>query len=299
MLFLDDANHTMNLDSILQFCISKKADNEIDVKIVMTVRDYAKDFIKKIALNTVKFEEMVLNPLSIQDIQKILKEKFDVKNERYLRQITKIANGNIRLAIIAAISAKSNGFLAINDATDIFRNFYTPIFDENRITENETVVLCSVAIFGPVMLEPNDGMQYILTSNNISKTEYIGICYRLNSIELLDLFEKSIIRISDQSFANYILEYMLIDKKGISIKDLLLNLFPKYSSKLIYAVTSRSLPVVAVLLKVPETTVLITDCPVASPKSSTTATFPQELLFPSSVLESSSISETASAFSSP
>ena len=31
--------------------------------------------------------------------------------------------------------------------------------------------------------------------------------------------------------------------------------------------------------------------PVASPKSSTTATFPQELLFPSSVLESSSISE--------
>ena len=238
LLFLDDANHTMNLDSILQFCISKKADNEIDVKIVMTVRDYAKDFIKKIALNTVKFEEMVLNPLSIQDIQKILKEKFDVKNERYLRQITKIANGNIRLAIIAAISAKSNGFLAINDATDIFRNFYTPIFDENRITENETVVLCAVAIFGPVMLEPNDGMQYILTSNNISKTEYIGICYRLNSIELLDLFEKSIIRISDQSFANYILEYMLIDKKGISIKDLLLNLFPKYSSKLIYAINT-------------------------------------------------------------
>ena len=238
LLFLDDANHTMNLDSILQFCISKKADNEIDVKIVMTVRDYAKDFIKKIALNTVKFEEMVLNPLSIQDIQKILKEKFDVKNERYLRQITKIANGNIRLAIIAAISAESNGFLAINDATDIFRNFYTPIFDENRITENETVVLCAVAIFGPVMLEPNDGMQYILTSNNISKTEYIGICYRLNSIELLDLFEKSIIRISDQSFANYILEYMLIDKKGISIKDLLLNLFPKYSSKLIYAINT-------------------------------------------------------------
>lgn len=238
LLFLDDANHAMNLESIFEFCISKKVDDEIDVKIVMTVRDYAKESIKKLALNKAKFEEVELKPLSIEDIQNILKEKLEIRNEHYLKQIVKIAKGNIRLAILAAITAKANGFPAINNATDIFRNFYAPILEENKITESEMVVSLSVAIFGPVMLETHDGIQHILASNNISETEYINICHHLNDCELLDLYEQSVVKVSDQSFANYILQHILIEKKRISIKDLLLGAFPKYSSKLIYAINT-------------------------------------------------------------
>lgn len=238
LLFLDDANHAMNLESIFEFCISKKVDDESDVKIVMTVRDYAKESIKKLALNKVRFAEVELQALSIEDIQNILKEKIEIRNDHYLRQIVKIAKGNIRLAIIAAIAAKANGFPAINDATDIFRNFYAPIFAENRITDCEMVVLFAIAIFGPVMLETHDGIQHILVSNNISETEYINICHHLNDSELLNMYEESVIKVSDQSFANYILQYMLVEKKRISIKDLLLSSFPKYSSKLIYAINT-------------------------------------------------------------
>jgi len=238
LLFLDDANHAMNLDSIFEFCISKKVDDEVDVRIVMTVRDYAKESIKKLALNKAKFEEVELKPLSVEDIQNILKEKLEIRNEHYLKQIVKISKGNIRLAILAAIAAKASGFPAINDATDIFRNFYAPIFDENKITESEIVVLFAIAIFGPVMLEAHDGLQYILASNNISETEYINICHHLNDCELLDMYEESIVKVSDQSFANYILQYILIEKKRVSIKDLLLGAFPKYSSKLIYAINT-------------------------------------------------------------
>lgn len=238
LLFLDDANHAMNLDSIFEFCISKKVDDEIDVRIVMTVRDYAKESIKKLALNKAKFEEVELKPLSIDDIQNILKEKLEIRNEHYLKQIVKISKGNIRLAILAAIAAKACGFPAINDATDIFRNFYTPIFDENKITESEMVVLFAIAIFGPVMLEAHDGIQCILAANNISETEYINICHHLNDCELLDIYEESVVKVSDQSFANYILQYILIEKKRVSIKNLLLGVFPKYSSKLIYAINT-------------------------------------------------------------
>ncbi len=238
LLFLDDANHAMNLESIFEFCISKKVDDEVDVKIVMTVRDYAKESIKKLALNKAKLEEVELKPLSIEDIQNILKEKLEIRNEHYLKQIVKISKGNIRLAILAAIAAKANGFLAINDATDIFRNFYSPIFAENNITESEMVVLFAVAVFGPVMLEAHDGIQHILLSNCISETGYINICHRLNDYELLDMYEDSVVKVSDQSFANYILYYMLIEKKKISIKNLLLGTFPKYSSKLIYAINT-------------------------------------------------------------
>lgn len=238
LLFLDDANHAMNLDSIFEFFISKKVDDEVELKIVMTVRDYAKESIKKLALNKVKFEEVELKPLSIEDIQNILKEKLEIRNEHYLKQIVKISKGNIRLAILAAIVAKASGFPAINDATDIFRNFYAPIFDENKIAENEMIVLFAIAVFGPVMLETHDGIQYILASNNISETEYINICHHLNDCELVDMYEKSVVKVSDQSFANYILQYIFIEKKIVSIKDLLLGTFPKYSSKLIYAINT-------------------------------------------------------------
>lgn len=238
LLFLDDANHAMNLDSIFEFFISKKVDDEIELKIVMTVRDYAKESIKKLALNKVKFEEVELRPLSIEDIQNILKEKLEIRNEHYLKQIVKISKGNIRLAVLAAIVAKDSGFPAINDATDIFRNFYAPIFDENKIAENEMIVLFAIAVFGPVMLEAHDGIQHILASNNISETEYINICHHLNDCELLDMYEKSVVKVSDQSFANYILQYILIEKKIVSIKDLLLGTFPKYSSKMIYAINT-------------------------------------------------------------
>ena len=238
LLFLDDANHAMNLNSIFEFCISKKIDDEVDVRIVMTVRDYAKEPIKKLVLNKAKFDEVELKALSVESIQNILKEKLKIRNEYYLKQIVKISKGNIRLAILAAIAAKNSGFPAINDATDIFRNFYTPIFDENKITEHEMIVLFAIAIFGPVMLEEHDGIQYILENNNISKTEYINICRHLNDNELLDMYESSVVRVSDQSFANYILQYILIEKKRISIKNLLLNTFPKYSHKLIYGINT-------------------------------------------------------------
>lgn len=238
LLFLDDANNAMNLESIFEYCLSKKIDNEIDVKIVMTVRDYAKSPITKLALNKAKFEEIELKPLSMEDIKSILKDKLEIKNEYYLKQIIKIAKGNIRLAVLAAIAAKENGFLAINDATDIFHNFYAPIFDENKITEHEIVVLFTISVFGPIMLESHEGIQYILVSNNVSETEYINMCHRLNECELLDLYENSVVKISDQSFANYILQYVLIEKKIISIKEMLLNLFPKYSSKLMYAINT-------------------------------------------------------------
>lgn len=235
ILFLDDANHAMNLESIFEFCISQKNNDEINVKIVMTVRDYARENIKKLALNRVKFEEIELKCLSLDDIQTILKEKLEIRNEYYLNQIVKIAKGNIRLAILAALAAKENGFPAINDATDIFHNFYEPIFDENKIVESEMVVLFAIAIFGPVMLAEHDGVQYILAFNNISETEYFNICHHLRDCELLDIYQESVVKISDQSFANYILQYFLIEKKKMPIKKLLQGTFPKYSSKLIYA----------------------------------------------------------------
>ncbi|WP_305118539.1 hypothetical protein [Thomasclavelia cocleata] len=238
LIFFDDANYTMNLESIFEFCISKNIDSEINIKFVMTVRDYAKDSIKKLALNKVKFEEIELKPLPFEDIKEIIKKELEVKNEYYLKQIVKIAQGNVRLAVLAAVAAKERGYLAINNALDIFRNFYMPIFEENKINDSEIIVLFAISVFGPVMLNSHEGINYILNNNNISETEYIEICHRLNECELIEMYENSVIKIADQSFSNYILAYIFIEKRRLSIKDILLNLFPKYYSEIIYSINT-------------------------------------------------------------
>lgn len=238
LLFLDDANCATNLDSIFEFYTSKKIDDEINVKIVMTVRDYAIERIKKLALNKVNIEDVFLKSLSIESIETILKDKLGIKNSQYLNQICSISKGNIRLAILAAMAAKDNGYKAINNSTDIFYNFYKPIFDETKVTENEICVLLALSIFGPTMIEPNDGIQYILSTKEIFQSDFVKICHRLNDCELLEIYEDSVIKITDQSFSNYILYYALIDKKVVSINELLLHTFPKYSSKLVYAINT-------------------------------------------------------------
>ena len=52
------------------------------------------------------------------------------------------------------------------------------------------------------------------------------------------MYEESVVKVSDQSFSNYILQYVLIEKKRVSMKGLLLSGFPKYSTKLIYAINT-------------------------------------------------------------
>lgn len=208
------------------------------IKIVMTVRDYAKHRVESIVRQYMIPQEITIKVLKDEEVKGILKENFGIINKDYLDRITQIAKGNIRLAILAGKISIDNGYLAIRNATDIFAQYYGKIIETTELTENAIKALFVISLLGTIRFKESIIAQKILTLMNINSECFIILCHDLNERELIDLYQDEVAKVSDQSFGNYILEYILIEKKAISIFQLLQIGFPEFKNKLVYALNT-------------------------------------------------------------
>lgn len=239
LLFIDDANQTSNLEYILEYVTN--ASEKLTVKILMTVRDYAKKRVEMITGNYFQINEITVEPFTADEIKSILKNKLKILNGDYLNRITKIAKGNARLAILAGQFAIQKGFYGIKNATDVFKNYYGEVLDSQNLQKREVCVLFTVSLLGTVRVDDSNELETkILEYFGLDRLSFLNACHKLNEMELLDLYHDQVVRISDQSFGNYILEYVLLDKKYISIQILLDYGFPKFQNKLVYALNTIS-----------------------------------------------------------
>ncbi len=211
ILFIDDANQTTSLEYILDYVTAISNNNTI--KIVMTVRDYAKHRVESMVREYVIPQEITIKVLKDEEIKEILKENLGIINEDYLKRITQIAKGNIRLAILAGKISIDSGYLAIRNATDIFAQYYGKIIETTDLTEEAINTLFVVSLLGTIRYKESIIAQKILELMNINSERFIILCHDLNDRELIDLYQDEVAKVSDQSLGNYILEYVLIEKK--------------------------------------------------------------------------------------
>lgn len=240
ILFIDDANQTTSLEYILDYVTAISNNNTI--KIVMTVRDYAKHRVESMVREYVIPQEITIKVLKDEEIKEILKENLGIINEDYLKRITQIAKGNIRLAILAGKISIDSGYLAIRNATDIFAQYYGKIIETTDLTEEAINTLFVVSLLGIIRYKESIIAQKILELMNINSERFIILCHDLNDRELIDLYQDEVAKVSDQSLGNYILEYVLIEKKTISIFRLLQTGFPEFKNKLVYALNTLIKP---------------------------------------------------------
>lgn len=236
LIFIDDANQTTQLEHILDYIISPPS--SINVKIILTVRDYAKDRIKKIIYNKIIPEEEEINVLSDENIKDILTNNLGIKNDVYLKQIAKIAKGNARLAILAGKIAVKHGFLAIHNSTDIFRHYYGIIIEKEFKDKNKIITAFIITLLGPFEYKNNEIAIKILRENLIEENDFYLLCHELNDSEIVDLYMNQAVKISDQSMGDYLLYYVLIEKKYITLVELLKDGFKFYKNKIIYALNT-------------------------------------------------------------
>lgn len=237
LVFIDDANQTSNLEYILNY-VTNYSEN-ISIKILMTARDYAKKHVEMAVRKYFSLEEIIIDPFTTDEIKAILKSNLEIENSDFLDRITKIARGNARLAILAGYFSLQKGFTGIKNATDIFKNYYGEVIDSQKLQKTDISVLFAVSLMGTVSIDgSNDFVTKLLEYFDIDALNFLNICHRLNEMELIDLYQDQIAKISDQSFGNYILEYVLLEKKYISVRKLLENGFPKFRNKLIYALNT-------------------------------------------------------------
>lgn len=236
ILFIDDANQTTSLEYILDYVTTISHNNII--KIVMTVRDYAKHRVKSIVCQYMIPQEILVKVLKDEEIKEVLKENLGILNGEWLDRITQIAKGNVRLAILAGKISIDNGFFAIRNATDIFAQYYGKIIETTELTEDAINALFVISLLGAIRYKESIIAQKIMEMTNINSECFIVLCHDLNDRELIDLYQDEVAKVSDQSLGNYILEYILIEKKTISIFQLLQIGFPEFSNKLVYALNT-------------------------------------------------------------
>lgn len=118
VVFVDDANELAGLQFVLD-CLQNSSGQKIS-KIIITVRDYAKQGVIKKILDYEKPEKIKLGIFKDEDIRKLMEVCYDIKNNICLDRIIDIAEGNARIAMLAGKLLKDTGNLeSIMDASEL------------------------------------------------------------------------------------------------------------------------------------------------------------------------------------
>lgn len=234
LLIVDDANEITKLEHVLNYIVNPP--EKVKVKIIMTVRDYAKSKVKYEVYRNIKPVEEEIDILSNDAIKEILESNLGIKNQDYLYRITKIAKGNPRLAILAGTIAWKKGFAGIQNAIDIFKYYYERIINEELSDRKKLLATFTIVFFGPFEYKKSDVARKFLYDSGISEEEFYEICCELNELEIIDFYMNRAVKIGDQSLGDYLLYYILIEKQYIKLSIIIKECFGKYTRQIVYAI---------------------------------------------------------------
>ena len=233
LIFIDDINEMHRIKSFMEFIKDKK--ETCNIKILATVRDYALENV------IYKLEEYctpkiyIIDSMEEDQIKHILENTFKITNSYYQEKIISIANGNPRLAVLAAKGLVENKIKNLNSVLDIFQSYYFPMIKDNNLNIVELKVLFLISLLGPINLD-DDNIIEIINKFELTNSNFIENVKKLNRVELLDYFVGKATKISDQNFGNYIVYKVLIEDKIIRLSDLIEKLYPKCILKIINSI---------------------------------------------------------------
>lgn len=235
LIFFDDANMVASWEGVLSTLLSMP--QEYDIKLLVTVRDYAKDRVLSSIKSVARYNVVEIGSFKDEEIKEILKKDLGILNSNYLNKIVEIANGNIRLAFLAGMRAVDGGYKAIQNAEDIFRNYYGHVLNESKLLKEDIIILFLIAVAGPVKYSENKLYADLKEQYGKGISEE-AIVEKLYSLELIDWFKNEITRVADQSFGNFVLYHVLYEKKWINVEKLISLSFPQYKQKIIYVLNT-------------------------------------------------------------
>lgn len=70
-------------------------------------------------------------------------------------------------------------------------------------------------------LDTLERMQAVFQFSNLTREQFIADVHQLNQLELADLCHDTAVRMSDQCFSNYLLKYIFVDTKKISLSQMI------------------------------------------------------------------------------
>lgn len=237
LIFVDDANRISGFQYILRLLQTKRDDQNF--KIIATVRNYALDRIREICEPFESGIEISLKPFTDEEIKKLLQDEFKIDNNLYLDRITDLSQGNPRLAVMAAkLAVEENTFQSILNVSALYDAYYSSIKKDLDVLEDENILKVAgiVAFFRSVDKTNSDQMSEIERIFNISTKDFWTAANTLHEMEVLDMFENEIVKISDQVLSTYLFYIVFFKERILDFSSLITELFPKFSRRLVDAI---------------------------------------------------------------
>ena len=226
LVLVDDANELTELDLILSFITGGTFGNRIIKKLILTVREYAKKQVVQSVFSVAQPEILKIGLLKDSQIKQLVEKKYGIQNYRFLDRIALIADGNARLAMLAGkVAAEQDSLEAIQDATELYEHYYGRQLD--LIANSATWILSAgiMAFFHVLRLDALDRLYPVFQLADLTKEQFIADVHQLSQLELVDLCHDTAARMADQSFSNYLLKYIFVDTKRISLSQMVESCF--------------------------------------------------------------------------
>ena len=230
ILFVDDANR---IDAFSQITGFYKATRKGNLKIIITVRDYA---FQEIGILSQEFspQRMDLVKFTDEQITEIIKASpFDILNPTYHKEIIRIADGNPRLAIMTALLAKAEqNIYALHDVSDLFENYFTTFVADNGEFANNFNIKCLgvISFFYTIPYKNKEITNSILDNFGIDYSAFIDAIDKLDKLELVEIqFEH--VKISEQNLSTFFFYKAFIKDNLLSFETILNKYFENNASR--------------------------------------------------------------------
>lgn len=208
LIFIDDGNEVDEIEQVLDLMKNSKG----NLKIIITVRNYAKeDLISKIEEYTKPVIQEIVG-LEDNQIMEFLEKNLGIKNDFYKEEILKLSKGNPRMAYMVGVVAKEEKTLNFSKSViQIYDKYYKKTI--KLLSDKTLQCMGIVSLFNVVELNNLEKVQPILELFNISEKEFKENIEKLYRLEFVEIELKTIVRMPDQCFRDYIAYYLFIKQE--------------------------------------------------------------------------------------
>lgn len=237
VIFVDDANRVSRFEYVVDLLQHQREDQRI--KVVATVRDYALKKVLEDARPLGGNSEIVLEQFTDEEIEGLITDEYRIRNHFYLERIADIARGNPRLAVMAAEVAEGGPLGSIHDVTTLYDRYFSSIrkdlSGEGVDPESSDLLRAAalVSFFKAVDRTNKDMMNAIEEVFGITPDVFWEAADRLHEMEILDMHEDDVVRVSDQVLGTYLFYLALFKERAIDFGVILRHFYPQLRHRLI------------------------------------------------------------------
>ncbi|HDV5709956.1 TPA: ATP-binding protein [Legionella pneumophila] len=233
LILIDDANRISKFDYVIHLLHDCKQEQEF--KIIATVRDYAIERIRNSAQSIDDKSEIFLLPFEKSELKELIGKLFGITNNLWLDRICDIAAGNPRLAMMAAKTAiAANSLESIRDISSLYDQYFSSIkSDLQELNNPDMLRVAGIISFFRTLDKTNEKlMESIYTAFSIDENRLWQSIQRLHELELVDIYENQVVKISDQVLSTYLFYLCVFKNKVISLKVILEQFFPSQINRI-------------------------------------------------------------------